>query len=185
MTNLEDYIVEVPNAISNTLCDALINEYTNSDEWALGTICNKIDAYQRNCSLINMSSPATIQKNNEVRVKLDKDVYECVNNALSIYVNKFPDCNIQSDTGYHLLRYNTGEYIKRHTDAGHTQPRSVSCSLGLNNDYTGGEFYFPNLNKKIKLAKGSIFLFPSSFAYPHEILTVTSGTRYSIITWLF
>jgi predicted 2-oxoglutarate/Fe(II)-dependent dioxygenase YbiX len=27
-------------------------------------------------------------------------------------------------------------------------------------------------------------LFPSSFMFPHEILEVTSGTRYAVVTWM-
>jgi predicted 2-oxoglutarate/Fe(II)-dependent dioxygenase YbiX len=36
---------------------------------------------------------------------------------------------------------------------------------------------------KYNLKKGSVLMFPSNFMYPHEILEVTKGTRYSIITW--
>ena len=32
--------------------------------------------------------------------------------------------------------------------------------------------------------KGDLLVFPSSFTYPHEVLPVKSGTRYSIITWI-
>jgi predicted 2-oxoglutarate/Fe(II)-dependent dioxygenase YbiX len=62
-------------------------------------------------------------------------------------------------------------------------PRSVSCSFALNDDYEGGEFAFFDRELKYKLKKGSILLFPSSFMYPHEIMPVTKGTRYSIVTW--
>ena len=32
--------------------------------------------------------------------------------------------------------------------------------------------------------KGSAIIFPSNFMYPHEIMPVKSGTRFSIITWV-
>ena len=34
-----------------------------------------------------------------------------------------------------------------------------------------------------KLEKGDALMFPSNFMYPHEVMPVTKGTRYSIITW--
>ena len=47
------------------------------------------------------------------------------------------------------------------------------------------EAYRKFFNEKLKynLKKGSVLMFPSNFMYPHEILEVTKGTRYSIITW--
>ena len=36
---------------------------------------------------------------------------------------------------------------------------------------------------KYKLDKGDAIMFPSNFMYPHEIMPVTKGTRYSAITW--
>lgn len=184
MNKLENYIIEIPNIVSDELCSSLVNEFAESNEWNFGFMDGKVDTYTRNCKTISLSSVNTIQKNSAIRAKLDKDVFGCISSAIQIYNTKFEECTLQQDDGYALLQYSVGEYIKKHVDTGTNAVRTVSCSLGLNDEYTGGEFYFPNLDKKIKLAKGSILLFPSNFMYPHEILEVTSGTRYSIITWL-
>ena len=61
--------------------------------------------------------------------------------------------------------------------------RAVSCSIALNDGFEGGEFAFFNGEVSYKQAKGSMLLFPSSFQYPHQVNPVTSGTRYSIVTW--
>jgi predicted 2-oxoglutarate/Fe(II)-dependent dioxygenase YbiX len=53
----------------------------------------------------------------------------------------------------------------------------------LNDDFEGGEFVFFNKELKYKLEKGDAIMFPSNFMYPHEVMPVTQGTRYSIITW--
>ena len=52
----------------------------------------------------------------------------------------------------------------------------------LNDDYEGGEFTLcgENLDKD----KGSAVVFPSNFMFPHEVKKVTSGVRYSIMTWI-
>lgn len=46
-----------------------------------------------------------------------------------------------------------------------------------------GEFAFFDREIIIKGSKGSIVMFPSNFMFPHEIMPVISGIRYSIITW--
>jgi predicted 2-oxoglutarate/Fe(II)-dependent dioxygenase YbiX len=53
----------------------------------------------------------------------------------------------------------------------------------LNDEYEGGEFAFFDREIIIRGGKGSIVMFPSNFMFPHEVMPVTSGTRYSIITW--
>ena len=62
--------------------------------------------------------------------------------------------------------------------------QTLSCSLLLNDDYEGGELSFFNKRYKRKGSKGDLVIFPSSFTYPHEVLPVISGTRYSIVTWI-
>ena len=76
-----------------------------------------------------------------------------------------------------------GQFYTQHTDSFKKQQRSVSCSFILNDDYDGGEFAFFDREIIIKGGKGSIIMFPSNFMFPHEVMPVTSGTRYSIITW--
>ena len=53
----------------------------------------------------------------------------------------------------------------------------------LNDNYKGGEFMCRN--KKIKLKRGDILMFPSNFMYPHEVKEVTKGIRYSFVGWAF
>ena len=85
--------------------------------------------------------------------------------------------------GYILLKYEVNQFYAEHIDFFRDNSRVVSCSFILNDDYEGGEFAFFNRELKYKLKKGSCIMFPSNFMYPHEIMPVTSGTRYSIITW--
>ena len=91
---------------------------------------------------------------------------------------------IKEDTGYMLLRYKIGDYVKKHVDTSSEQHRTLSCSLILNDDYDGGEMSFFDGEVKPDLKRGDLVIFPSSFTYPHEVLPVKSGTRYSIITWV-
>jgi len=182
--NLKDYIYVVKNALSVNLCDEILDEFKNSDEWhdtILGSGVTQKNI--RNCRTIAMSYSHMIQKNSEVRHKLDNAIFDGAAKCIQEYNNKFPHCKIEEDSGYELLRYEEGCFYIEHTDSFKGRPRAVSCSFILNDNFEGGEFAFFNREIKYKLEKGDALLFPSNFMYPHEVMPVTKGTRYSIITW--
>lgn len=181
---LDAYIFTLDNVVPEELCDRILEEYRDCGLWVPskvgeGDIDNKI----RNCDIINISEGPVIEKNFDIRKKLDEDFYLCASNAINEYRKLFPEVASDIDTGYNLLRYNEGQFYVQHTDSFKQQQRSVSCSFLLNDDYVGGEFAFFDREIMIKGAKGSIVMFPSNFMFPHEVMPVISGTRYSIITW--
>ena len=183
MKTLSDYIIVVEGALTSALCDAVLNEYQNCDDWTEAvTAAGRSDA-QRQCSTIGISFDQIIQKNYETRKKLDSYLYVSASNVIKKYREEHPLCNIEQDTGYDLLRYETGQFYQEHTDSFTKMPRAVSCSFALNDDYEGGEFAFFDRELVYKLKKGDALMFPSSFTHPHEVMPVTSGTRYSIVTW--
>jgi hypothetical protein len=180
---LEDYIYVVKNALSLNLCDEILNEFKNSNEWQDTHISRGVDKNIRNCQTIIISFSHIIQKNNEIRHKLDNAIFDGAAKCIQEYNNKFPSCKIEEDSGYELLKYPEGCFYIQHTDSFKAAPRAVSCSFILNDDFEGGEFAFFDRKLKYKLEKGQALMFPSSFMYPHEVMPVTKGTRYSIITW--
>jgi predicted 2-oxoglutarate/Fe(II)-dependent dioxygenase YbiX len=183
MKMLFDHIVTFEGAITDALCDAILAEYEKSDDWTSAlTASGKANA-ERQCETIGISFDSIITKNPKVRAKLDKYVFASAGLVIKKYNEKFPLACIQEDSGYDLLRYKEGQFYTQHTDSFKDRPRTVSCSFVLNDDYEGGEFAFFDRELKYKLKKGSCIMFPSNFMYPHEIMPVTSGTRYSIITW--
>jgi len=182
---LKDYIYVIKNALSLNLCDEILNEFKDSDEW-IDTVVGKqtnVNKNIRNCKTIGISFPLIIQKNSEIRHKLDNIIYSEVTKCIKKYNDKFPHCKIEEDSGYELLKYSEGCFYIQHVDSFKAAPRSVSCSFILNDDFEGGEFAFFDRELIYKLEKGDALMFPSSFMYPHEIMPVTKGIRYSMITW--
>jgi predicted 2-oxoglutarate/Fe(II)-dependent dioxygenase YbiX len=183
MKEIKDYIVVVPDVIPSELCDAILTEYKGSKDWiAAITASGKTDA-ERQCSTIGISFSGIMEKNVAIRHKIDQDLFNCAAQAIQEYNKQFTHCTIQEDSGYELLKYEVGQFYKEHIDSFKDRPRAVSCSFMLNDDYEGGEFAFFNRELVYKLKKGSCIMFPSNFMYPHEIMPVTNGTRYSIVTW--
>jgi hypothetical protein len=183
MKNISDYVVVFDGVVTDALCDAILAEYKECDDWIPAiTAVGKADS-ARKCDTIGISFSSIIEKNPKIRAKLDKYVFASAGLAIKKYKEKFPLAEIQEDSGYELLRYTEGQFYTTHTDSFKGRPRAVSCSFALNDDYEGGEFAFFDRELVYKLKKGSCIMFPSNFMYPHEIMPVTSGTRYSIVTW--
>lgn len=187
---IKDYIKIYESVISESDCNFILNEYINSKEWSLSRVSynntqnTNEDLDIRNCDMIEISQLLVLQKNFNIRKKIDTIIFEHINKTLLLYHQEFSFCSVSGDCGYTLLRYNKGQFFKTHIDQIQGS-RELSCSIILNDNYEGGEFCFLKGEIEVKPPKGSIIIFPSNFMFPHEIKTIRSGYRYSIITWFF
>ena len=183
---LDHFIRVYENALPDKVCDDILNEYVTTDLWNQALTGGGADDTARNCDVISISQREILEQSPNIRSRLDKELYNCIATLIKKYES---DCareglSISQDTGYELLRYREGQFYVQHTDHFKENPRVASCSICLNDDYEGGEFAFFDRNKVIKPKKGSVIMFPSSFMFPHEVMPVTRGNRYAIITWL-
>jgi predicted 2-oxoglutarate/Fe(II)-dependent dioxygenase YbiX len=188
MNELKDYILVLEDILPEELCDSILNEYENSNEWLNATIGGKnykdyINKKIRNCKTIEMSLNEVIEKNKKVRKILDDQVFECAKKSIENYNEKFKQAYISKDVGYKLLKYEKGSFFTQHVDSSTEKFRTISCSFILNDNFKGGEFGFFNNTLVYSLKKRSAIMFPSNFLYPHSVLPVIKGTRYSIVTW--
>lgn len=81
----------------------------------------------------------------------------------------------------HIDNYYRDEY-------GKMQPRKNSKNdkssvLYLNENYLGGELYFPKQNLKFKPKPGTLVVFEGSTEKPHGVLKVSEGVRHNLITF--
>lgn len=180
---LEDYVKVYYDVVPEDLCDAIIKEYSNSNDWEEARTTGGVQTDVRNVDVITISQDRIIG-NSELRRQLDDRLFVSVSSVSRKYSEEFEHFVINVDTGYELLRYKEGQFYTQHTDSFITQQRSLSCSLILNDDYEGGEFCFWDGTMMHRPPKGAALVFPSNFMYPHEIKPVTKGQRISIITWL-
>ena len=182
--SLESFIKIYDNIVSKELCEKILNEYKNSSDFSPTFVGNGVlNPYVRTCDGILMSDNQVIDKNFEIRKSIDVDLHQQLLKVVEKYSAEFPHFSPNIDTGYQLLRYNSGQFYTEHTDNFVQEQRSISCSVTLNEDFVGGEFAFFNREIIIRNAIGSVIVFPSNFMYPHEVMPVVEGTRYSIVTW--
>ena len=182
---LSNYIKVYDNIFTPEDCAMILDEYRDCEHWAPATVSSSSteNLNVRNCDVINVSTPQIINKNMHQRKKIDDIIFKRADMAAQRYITDFPACFLKSDSGYDLLRYKTGGFYRQHTDSFKEQPRTVAMSINLNDDYVGGSMSFFDQEVQIRGGAGSVILFPANFMYPHEIMDVTEGTRYSIVTW--
>lgn len=91
------------------------------------------------------------------------------------------EINLDLET-FSLNSYDAGIGMGPHVDA--YDPNGTGSNLKytlvtyLNDDYEGGEIYFPNQDITIKPKAGSLVMFPSGEPYMHEAKPVKSGKKY-------
>jgi len=81
-----------------------------------------------------------------------------------------------------FVRYGEGQHFAVHTDDGFSYSCTLSSVGWFNDDYDGGELWFPYMNLKFKPVKGDILFFPSTYIFAHASLPVNEGIKYSAVT---
>jgi len=117
--------------------------------------------------------------------------------GISSFVEPFYNVKIRDWEPLQLLHYGSGGHYIPHVDAEtlytdedglelweKTLDRDISVVYFLNDDFDGGELFFPNLDLLIKPVAGTLVCFPSDHNYIHGVKPVTSGRRYSVVTWM-
>jgi hypothetical protein len=82
------------------------------------------------------------------------------------------------------IRYGKGQHFQEHADHGFSYSATVSLVAYVNDDYEGGNLYFPKLNLDIKPKAGDLYIFPSTYLFSHRAMPVESGMKFSIVTML-
>lgn len=113
-----------------------------------------------------------------------QDIYDVKSPAVEDYSKMYNINNLQYWEAFNFIRYGEGQHFMEHHDHGFSYNCTVSLVAYPNDDYEGGELYFRLQNLKIKPEAGDLFIFPSTYMYPHQAMPVHSGTKYSIVTML-
>lgn len=85
-----------------------------------------------------------------------------------------------------IRRIKEGEHMPSHTDTGYEENkgnRVFGIVIYLNDDFTGGELNYPNINMNIKPKIGSLVIHKADIL--HKVLPVISGNRYCLTSFIF
>ena len=162
-------IEKFKNVVDPDICDLLI-EYMNQN------LHNSVDLNHSDRQNV-ICKEILLQPHTE----LDDIVFKIIGKVSVKYGQMYPFFKADGDTGYQLRKI-TGN-TREHTDNITQNGRNVSIILGLNSDYEGGEFHFPEQNFSTTVKRGEAIVFPVYFLYPHYV-DEPIGSRYTINTWM-
>lgn len=104
-----------------------------------------------------------------------RKVYDHV---IATYGEPFEDFNPHKT---HIARFEEGHGMHDHFDS--SRPNDIATLVYLNNNYEGGEIYFPDYNISIKPEPGDLLCFPDQPRFVHGVKAITKGTRYTTPRW--
>jgi hypothetical protein len=114
-----------------------------------------------------------------------KNIYNDTANAIRACMTDYQsryNINMEYMEAINFIRYGENQHFQVHTDHGFSYTCTVSSVVYFNDDYEGGELWFPYLDLTFKPQAGDIVMFPSTFIYAHAARPVTSGVKYSGVT---
>ena len=81
----------------------------------------------------------------------------------------------------HIARFEPGWGMHEHFDAG--KPNDIATLIYINNDYIGGDIYFPEYGISHKPEPGDLLTFPDNPNYIHGVKAISEGIRYTTPRW--
>jgi hypothetical protein len=141
-----------------------------------------IDA--RNAQDFKISSTSLGPRNgtNAELYNVHESIFQAVRQCVDDY-GRYWGVGIASYEAFNFVKYDgPGTHFKVHADHGPTYVCTVSVVVYLNDDYEGGEIWFPRMdNLIIKPKAGDIVVFPSAYIYEHASQDMISGVKYSVV----
>lgn len=81
----------------------------------------------------------------------------------------------------HIARFEPGWGMHEHFDA--SKPNDIATLIYINNDYSGGDIYFPEYGISHKPEPGDLLTFPDNPDYVHGVKSISEGIRYTTPRW--
>lgn len=154
-------------------------------QWASAQVTNSAEAdiSARNAKDFKFNSkglgPRT--EENSALYDMHSGIFSRVKPCVDDY-GRYWGVGIQSYEAFNFVKYEgAGTHFKIHADHGPTYVTTISIVVYLNNDYVGGELWFPRFNLSFKPEPGDIVVFPSTYIYEHASQDMISGTKYSVV----
>jgi hypothetical protein len=179
------------NAIPAADCDRYIETLErnlNGDmqfQWQGAKVTNSsdVDSYARNAQDFKVSSnnlgPKTVE--NSELYSIHEEIFQRLRMCVDDY-GAYWGVGIRAYEAFNFVKYEgAGTQFRIHADHGPTYVATISAVIYLNDDYEGGELWFPRFGVELKPKKGDIAVFPSTFIYEHASKEMISGTKYAVV----
>jgi hypothetical protein len=148
------------------------------------TSSSEVDTSARNALdfKINSTGLGPRDEENAELYDVHESVFQAVRQCVDDY-GRYWGVGIASYEAFNFVKYDgPGTHFKVHADHGPTYVCTISVVVYLNDDYEGGEIWFPRMdNLSIKPKAGDIVVFPSTYIYEHASQDMISGVKYSVV----
>lgn len=179
------------DAFQKSQCDKYIEilekNLNGQTQWSWNgahvTTSEEVDLNARNAKDFKFNSTGLGPRTEENATLYDmhSEIFKTVKNCVDDY-GQYWGVGIMSYEAFNFVKYEgAGTHFKIHADHGPTYVTTVSIVVYLNDDYEGGELWFPRFNLTHKPKAGDIAVFPSTYIYEHASQDMISGTKYSIV----
>lgn len=154
-------------------------------QWSNAKVVNSsdADAYARNAQDFKVSSNnlGPRSERNSQLYDLHEEIFQKLRTCMVDY-GSYWGVGIQYYEAFNFVKYEgAGTQFRVHADHGPTYVATISAVIYLNDDYEGGELYFPRFGLELKPKRGDIAIFPSTFIYEHASKEMISGTKYAVV----
>jgi hypothetical protein len=196
----EDTVVSNP-ALGLNIYEGAINK--SDSEWIINTLENTLSNsqmyYWREAQVTNSDKPikaardcsdfkfndktlGSINESNKDLHEIYKKTFNIVKKCVDDYA-RYWGINVCYYESFNFVKYEgKGQEFKIHADHGPHYNTTVSIVVYLNDNYEGGELFFPRLDELTYSPKaGDIAIFPSNYIYEHASLPMKDGTKYCIV----
>lgn len=171
-------ILEIPNFITDSTAESLVSYFKKEDRWG-ETAFNG-----------SRGAPLQIGYVQPQEFGLPNSIFEDINSKLKHAVATVYNKNV-IPTSIHAQKWDVGSSANPHSDnsdfdgnptEGFDNLKYVGI-LYLNDDYAGGNLYFPDHKISIHPNAGSMYIFSGGVENIHGVTEITAGTRYSIVSF--
>jgi len=118
-----------------------------------------------------------------------EEVDKLIDDCKQLAKEKFDVATINHEV--HFLCYGADSHYWPHIDGQYIEDavakrsdvnRDLACVTYLNDDYEGGEVYFPFFDIEKKPKAGDMLMYPGNWPYLHGVRDV-QGMRYAVVVW--
>jgi len=188
VTPLGEEIFLVKSLIEPAVCQQLM-VLIQQQQQAAGILIETVDSQIRSGDMLRLGGEEP-RLANANQMLLDR--FAVIQQMLvQLYGIKFPYAEPCT-----LLRYQPGQFYKRHIDnillgsrfeelERGLPSRDISIVGYLNAEFEGGETYFDRQEVTVTPEAGAVLVFPAYFTHPHESLPIRKGEKYAFTSWLF
>jgi hypothetical protein len=193
--NFEDLIYKVPNAISDDICDHLIEHHTKMLNRGLAY---DVDRRYSDIEEIKKSIDCLYEDHGDPKIL--KELNTIINKHFNIYGEHLNSEEFYLTDTWHVWprsNYNVFQIQKYNKGVGHYQAWHIDKDYGwpfhnreyvymfyLNDVDEGGETQFLHCDVSLKPTKGTLVYFPTNFPFVHRGKMPISNDKYIITGWI-